>query len=224
MRERVAAVIVAAGSSTRMGMPKMLLSLKGQPVIVHTMRAFQNSAEIDEIVLVTRDEDLDTMRELARANGIDKLTAVVCGGSDRQKSVANGVRACHADTAYFAIHDGARPLISAECIANVVSAAKRDGAAAAAVRVKDTIKVVDEHGFVQSTPDRERLWSVQTPQIFEKSLYVRAMDYVEDTGLEVTDDCRMVEAIGHPVRLIEGEYTNLKITTPEDIHIAEEWL
>lgn len=224
MRERVAAVIVAAGSSTRMGMPKMLLPLKGQPVIVHTMRAFQDSTEIDEIVLVTRSEDIDIMRDLAQTNGIDKLTAVVSGGKNRQISVANGVRACCADTAYFAIHDGARPLIRTDCIADVLSAAKRDGAAAAAVRVKDTVKVADENGFVQSTPDRATLWSVQTPQIFERSVYLRAMEYVAATGLEVTDDCRMVEAIGHPVRLVEGDYTNLKITTPEDIYTAEGWL
>lgn len=224
MSTHVAAVIVAAGSSTRMGMPKMLLPLNGKPVIVHTLLAFQNCTAIDEIVLVTRAEDVDLMRELAANNGIGKLTSVVPGGDSRQYSVANGVRVCRADTAYFAIHDGARPLVSVACIESVIRAAQRDGAAAAAVRVKDTIKVADADGFIQDTPDRETLWSVQTPQTFERGVYLRAIEHMEATGLQVTDDCRMVEAIGYPVRLVEGEYTNLKITTPEDICTAEGWL
>ncbi len=220
----VSAVIVAAGSSTRMGMPKMLLPLNGKPVIAHTLSAFQNSPVIDEIVLVTRAEDVDALQALAADHGITKLTAVVAGGDSRQQSVANGVRACCSDVALFAIHDGARPLISLECIAAVVEAARRDGAAAAAVRVKDTIKIVDADGFVRLTPDRATLWSVQTPQVFERTLYLRAVEYMEQSGLQVTDDCQLVEAIGHPVRLVEGEYTNLKITTPEDIRTAEGWL
>ena len=224
MNTNVAAVIVAAGNSTRMGMPKMLLPLKGKPVIVHTLTVFQNSPVIDEIVLVARAEDVDALHELAANHGIGKLMAVVPGGDTRQQSVANGVRACGTDIAFFAIHDGARPLVSSECIAAVVQAAQRDGAAATAVRVKDTIKVADENGFVCSTPDRATLWSVQTPQIFERDLYLRAVEHMEATGLQVTDDCTMVEAIGHPVRLVEGDYTNLKITTPEDIATAEGWL
>lgn len=224
MRERVAAVIVAAGSSTRMGQPKLLLSLGGIPVIVHTMKAFQQCAAVDEIVLVTRSGDVERMRELAQANGIGKLRSVVPGGDSRQQSVANGVRACSEAVGYFAIHDGARPLITEACIEAVIDEARRVGAAAAAVRVKDTIKVADEQGFIQATPDRETLWSVQTPQIFERDLYLRAVENMETTGLQVTDDCAMVEAIGHAVRLVEGDYTNLKITTPEDIRTAEGWL
>ena len=224
MSARVSAVVVAAGRSTRMKVPKMLLPLDGKPVIVHTLAAFQDSAVIDDIVLVTRADEVDMMRDLAVSNGIGKLTAVVPGGATRQQSVTNGVRACRADTAFFAIHDGARPLVSARCIEAVVQAAQRDGAAAAAVRVKDTVKIADENGFVRSTPDRATLWSVQTPQIFERELYLRALAQAETVGLSVTDDCQLVEAIGHPVRLVESEYTNLKITTPEDIRTAEGWL
>lgn len=224
MAEKVTAVIVAAGSSTRMGTPKMLLPLNGTPVILHTLTAFQRSEFIDDVVLVTRAEDVDTLRTMAIGHGITKLCAVVPGGKDRQHSVANGVRACSPESAYFAIHDGARPLVSAACIAAVIRAAKRDGAAAAAVPVKDTIKVADAQGLVLSTPDRATLWSVQTPQVFESELYRRALEHAERTGLTVTDDCRLIEAIGHPVRLVPGEYTNLKITTPEDIRTAEGWL
>ncbi len=224
MAERIAAVIVAAGNSVRMGAPKMLLPLNGIPVFLHTLVAFQRSDRIDEIVLVTRAEETEAMQAMAMEHGITKLRAVVPGGADRQHSVANGVRACSPETAYFAIHDGARPLVSSACIAAVTEAARRDGAAAAAVPVKDTIKVADAEGLVLSTPDRSTLWSVQTPQVFERALYLRALEHTEQTGLTVTDDCAMVEAIGCPVRLVPGEYTNLKITTPEDVRTAEGWL
>ncbi len=220
----VAAVIVAAGNSTRMGMPKQFLTLGDRPVIAHTLTAFENSSVIREIVLVARAEDSPALRDIAQKYGITKLKAIVCGGAERQDSVANGVAACSGDVAYFAIHDGARPLITPALIASVVEAAQRDGAAALAVRVKDTIKIADENGWVQSTPDRARLWSVQTPQVFERTLYENALEHARTAGLAVTDDCQLVEAAGYPVRLIEGAYTNLKITTPEDIHIAEGWI
>lgn len=220
----VSAVIVAAGNSTRMGTNKQLLMLGDRPVIAHTLAAFQRASVIDEIVLVTRAEDEGILRDIAAQYGITKLTAVVSGGAERQESVANGVAACRADAAYFAIHDGARPLITPELIAAVVEAAGRDGAAAAAVRVKDTIKVADERGFIVDTPDRATLWSVQTPQVFERALYLDALARARESGLRVTDDCRLAEAAGYAVRLVEGSYANLKITTPEDIPMAEGWL
>lgn len=223
-RPFVSAIIVAAGNSTRMGSNKQLLTLGDRPVIAHTLLAFERCESIDEIVLVTRAEDVETLRTIAEENGITKLTAVVSGGAERQDSVANGVAACDGRAAYFAIHDGARPLITPETIVSVIEAARKDGAAAAAVRVKDTVKVADVHGFIVDTPDRATLWNVQTPQIFEKALYLDALEKARQSGLAVTDDCRLAEAAGYPVKLVEGSYANIKITTPEDIRIAEGWL
>lgn len=220
----LSAVIVAAGNSTRMGQPKLLIPLGDRPVIAHTLAAFQACPIVSEIVLATRTEDVSLMREIAARYGVDKLTAVVCGGADRQESVANGIAACRNEAEYLAVHDGARPLITVECIRAVAEAARRDGAAAAAVPVKDTVKIAGADGWVQSTPDRNLLWSVQTPQIFRREWYDRAVLAAETAGLRATDDCGLLEAAGYPVRLVRGEYTNLKITTPEDIHTAEGWL
>ncbi len=221
---RVAAVIVAAGNSTRMGVPKQFLTLGDRPVIAHTLAAFEACECIDEIVLVAREADTVTLRQIVTDYGIHKVKAIVPGGNTRQQSVANGIAACGEDTEYFAIHDGARPLIKPERITAVVTAALQDGAAALAVRVKDTVKVADENGWVVSTPTRAQLWNVQTPQVFERQLYLCAVQYAEENGLAVTDDCQLVEALHRPVRLVEGDYTNLKITTPEDVRCAEGWL
>ncbi len=223
-RPIVSAVIVAAGNSTRMGTNKQLLMLGDRPVIAHTLATFQRSSVIDEIVLVTRTQDRDTLQGIAVQYGITKLAAVVAGGAERQESVANGVAACRTDAAYFAIHDGARPLITLELIAAAVEAAQCDGAAAVAVRVKDTVKVANERGFIVDTPDRATLWSVQTPQVFERALYLDALARAQASGLRVTDDCRLAEAAGYAVRLVEGSYANIKITTPEDIRVAEGWV
>ncbi|MBR2406835.1 MAG: 2-C-methyl-D-erythritol 4-phosphate cytidylyltransferase [Clostridia bacterium] len=223
-RPSVAAIVVAAGNSTRMGTNKQLLMLGDRPVIAHTLTAFQNTPAVSEIVLVTRAEDIEALRALAVQYGISKVTAVVAGGVERQDSVANGVAACSNTAAYFAIHDGARPLATPELITAVIDAAIQHGAAAAAVRVKDTVKVADKNGFIVDTPDRATLWNVQTPQVFERSLYITALESARVNGLSVTDDCRLAEAAGYPVLLVEGSYANLKITTPEDIRIAEGWL
>lgn len=223
-RPFVSAIIVAAGNSTRMGTNKQLLTLGDRPVIAHTLSAFERCESVDEIVLVAREENVEALRAIVTQYGIEKLTAVVAGGAERQDSVANGVAACSDRATHLAIHDGARPLITSAMIAEVIEAAKAGGAAAAAVRVKDTVKVADDRGFIVDTPDRATLWYVQTPQIFEKTLYLDSMEKAQQSGLAVTDDCRLVEAAGYPVKLVEGSYSNIKITTPEDIRIAEEWL
>ncbi len=217
----VAAVIVAAGNSTRMGTPKQFLPLGDRPVIAHTLAAFEQSPCITEIVLVAREEDIPALRDIADTYAIRKLHTIVVGGADRQQSVTNGVHACSDAVAIFAIHDGARPLVRPTDIEAVVTAAVRDGAAALAVRVKDTIKVADADGFIADTPDRATLWSVQTPQVFERTAYLNALDTAKQRGVSYTDDCQLLEAVGKAVRLVEGSYTNLKITTPEDITVAE---
>lgn len=222
MTPSVTAVIVAAGSSTRMGTPKQFIPLNGRPLIAYTLAAFEQCAALDEIVVVARKEDHDRLWEIARTYDITKLAAVVVGGNTRQQSVRSGVDECHTD--YVAIHDGARPLVTPAIIERVVQAAMQHGAATAAVRTKDTVKIADENGFVRSTPDRTTLWNVQTPQIFAKALYERASEYANAKGLDVTDDCQLIEAIGQPVKLVEGCYTNVKVTTPEDVPFAEELL
>ncbi len=222
MNPSVTAVIVAAGSSTRMGTLKQFIPLNGRPLIAHTLAAFEQCAAIDTIVVVAQEEHHTRLREIAETCGITKFSAIVCGGSTRQQSVRNGVNACRTD--YVAIHDGARPLVTPAIIERVIQGAVQYGAATAAVRTKDTVKIADENGVVIETPDRAALWNVQTPQIFEKALYERAWQHATAQDLDVTDDCQLVEAIGGPVKLVEGSYTNIKVTTPEDVPFAEELL
>ena len=162
--------------------------------------------------------------DIVKSYGIGKLTQIIPGGSSRQESAARGVYACHDDTAFFAVHDGARPLIRPEIIDAVAAAAYRDGAATAAVRVKDTVKVSNDGGFIAGTPDRRYLWNVQTPQIFERRLYLDALKRAVQEGRDYTDDCQLAEAAGYPVRLVESDYGNIKITTPEDVSVAESLL
>lgn len=220
-RPVTAAVIVAAGASARMGSPKQFIPLRGAPVIAYTLMAFEKANSIDEIVLVARQEHMLQYYDIIKSYGIHKLTQIIPGGNSRQESAARGVSSCHDNTAFFAVHDGARPLIRPEVIDAVAAAAYRDRAAAAAVRVKDTIKVSDEKGFITATPDRRFLWNVQTPQVFERNLYLDALKRAVQEGRDYTDDCQLAEAAGYPVRLIESDYGNIKITTPEDVSMAE---
>ena len=223
-RPRTAAVIVAAGGSTRMGMPKQRIPLCGIPVLARTLRAFEDAGLVDEVVVVARRKDMADFAALCREWGIHKAVWVLPGGETRQESVARGVAAVGAGADYLAIHDGARPLIRPAVIDRVIAAAYEEGAAAAGVRVKDTVKTADSRGFITGTPDRRFLWNVQTPQVFERRLYLRALEAAQAEGLDFTDDCQLAEHIGCPVRLVEADYDNLKITTPEDVAIAESLL
>lgn len=214
----VTAVIVAAGNGRRMGgVAKTFLPLCGRPVLDYVLDAFEQCALITEIVVVTRSNELAQVEKIARVYG--KFVGAVVGGSTRQQSVRAGMEL--ASGTYLAVHDGARPLISVPCIERVIHAAFDCGAAAAAVKVKDTIKLTDDWGYVMQTPERSRLWAVQTPQVFETALLLRAFRSAESTGADYTDDCQLVEAIGGKVRLVEGDYTNLKITTPDDMEAAK---
>lgn len=211
------AVIVAAGSSTRMGgIDKMLTPMGGDPVVLHTLRAFQQAEEIDEIVLVTREDLMVPMGTLCSQHGIDKVRRVVKGGADRTQSVMAGLREVSPQTEFVAIHDGARPFVTGEVIARTVEAARAHSAAAPAIPVKDTIKrAVD--GVVQETPDRRELFAVQTPQVFALPLIQGALAKAEEDGVLLTDDCGAVERLGFPVRLVEGSEENIKVTTPADL-------
>lgn len=215
------AVIVCAGNSTRMGgINKILLPLGKSTVIGNTMLAFQNTESIKEIIIVSRPQDFDAIKSEAEKLGISKLKMCVEGGSTRQESVSNGVKHVSRDTDFIAVHDGARPLVKPEHIENVIKDASVFGSATLGVAVKDTIKVVSD-GLIVDTPYRPSLYITQTPQVFRKKIYFEGIDFALEHGLDFTDDCQLVEAIGYKVYMTAGDYTNIKITTPEDIKIAE---
>ncbi|MDD5883509.1 MAG: 2-C-methyl-D-erythritol 4-phosphate cytidylyltransferase [Firmicutes bacterium] len=213
------AVIVAAGSATRMGgIDKVMANLGGEPMIARTVRAFQNCDAITSIVIVTREDLIRPISDLCR--DMKKVAAVVAGGSSRQESVHLGLNALPKGMKLAAVHDGARPLISWQVIDRVVRAANTYGAAAPAIPVKDTIKVV-QGGLVKETPDRSSLMAVQTPQVFDFDLLRGALKKAEEDGTQVTDDCSAVERTGMRIKIVEGDERNLKVTTPMDLKIAE---
>ncbi len=214
-------MVAAAGNSSRMGQPKQDIPLGGTSVLMRTLLSLQASDAVDAILLIARETDIDRYRAAATQHGIDKLIHVVAGGDTRQQSVANGLAALPLDAELIGIHDGARPLITADIIAAVIDTAARTGAAAVAVPVKDTLKRTDEHGVVCDTPDRANLWRVQTPQVFAAAPYRAAMADAVASGADLTDDCQLMERAGYPVTLVKGLDTNLKLTTPEDILLAQ---
>ncbi len=217
----VTAVIVAAGNSTRMKgtISKQFIPLLSKPVIAYTLCAFEASNSINEIVVVCRDCDRCQIEQIVKQENITKVTAFAQGGATRSESVKAGISTANEKTTHFAIHDGARPLVLTQDIDRVVSAGVEQGAAALAVPVTDTIKVVDDEGFIVDTPLRSTLRAAQTPQVFEKELYITALK--KNIGADFTDDCALVETVGAKVQIIIGDYTNIKVTTPQDVPLAE---
>ncbi|MCI8554226.1 MAG: 2-C-methyl-D-erythritol 4-phosphate cytidylyltransferase [Clostridiales bacterium] len=221
-RPRTAAVVVAAGASSRMGgVPKQLLPLGGMPVLARSLLALDRASLVDEIVVVAREEEMIPFYDICRHYEIGKASLIIRGGATRQQSVIIGASQVREGTDYLAIHDGARPLVRSERVDEVIREACRWKAAAVAVPVKDTVKMADEEGFISATPDRRLLWNVQTPQVFERDLYLEALHTAEREGKDYTDDCQLVERLGTQVKLVHGDYDNIKITTPEDIPMAE---
>ncbi len=213
------AVIVAAGSASRMGgIDKVMAALGGEPMIARTVRAFQQCGAIADIVIVTRPDLIRPISALCAQ--MDKVRMVVAGGQSRQESVALGLNALPKGVELAAVHDGARPLITDAVIDRTVRAANSYGAAAPAVPVKDTIKVV-RGGLVTDTPDRASLQAVQTPQVFDFDLLRGALKKAAEDAAAVTDDCSAVERLGMAVKIVEGDERNLKVTTPMDLKIAE---
>lgn len=213
------AVIVAAGSASRMGgIDKVMAELRGEPMIRRTVRAFQSCDAVKEIVIVTREDLIRPITSLCA--GMDKVKAVVTGGKSRQESVWLGLNTLSKDVKLAAIHDGARPLISEAVIDRTIRAAHSYGAAAPAVPVKDTVKVV-KGGLVLATPNRANLQAVQTPQVFDFDLLRGALKKAQEENASLTDDCSAVERMEMSVKIVEGEEKNLKITTPMDLKIAE---
>lgn len=214
-------IIVCAGNSTRMGgVNKILMPLGDRLVIGVTMQAFQACGSVSEIVIVAREADIPAIKAEADAAGITKLTACTVGGATRQESVINGVKQISKEAELVAVHDGARPLVKPEHIEKVIKDASVFGGATLGVPVKDTIKTVND-GLISDTPPRKFLYITQTPQIFKRQLYFEGIDFALEHGLDFTDDCQLVEAIGGKVAMTTGDYTNIKITTPEDIKLAE---
>lgn len=220
----ITAIIAAAGSSSRMnGINKLMFEIDGVPVIARTIDKFNSNDNIDEIVISARINDVETIREIVSTYNFSKVKAVVDGGDTRAESIKNSVFASNDKTDYFAIHDGARPLITSKVIDETINSALQFRAAVAGVRVKDTIKVVN-NGFISDTPERSTLWAVHTPQVFEKNLYLDAIKNAENCKCEITDDSMLVEMLGVKVFMINDEYSNIKITTPDDLSIVEQYI
>lgn len=214
-------IIVCAGNSTRMGgVNKILLPLGDRLVIGVTMQAFQKCESVSEIIIVAREADIPAIQAEAEAAGITKLKICTTGGDTRQASVINGVKCISKETELIAVHDGARPLVKPEHIERTIKDASVFGGATLGVPVKDTIKTVSD-GLITDTPPRKFLYITQTPQVFRRALYFEGIDFALEHGLDFTDDCQLVEAIGGKVAMTTGDYTNIKITTPEDIKLAE---
>ena len=213
------AVIVAAGNASRMGgIDKVMAPLHGEPMIVRTVRTFQNCDAVKEIVIVTREDLIPKITSLC--GKYDKVRAVVVGGKDRPESVKNGLGMLSSKVKLAAVQDGARPLIPEAVIDRTIRAAHTYGAAAPAIPVKDTIKVV-EGGIVTATPDRSTLKAIQTPQVFDIDLLKGALKKAFANGAAITDDASAVELLGYKVKVVEGDERNIKITTPMDLKIAE---
>lgn len=219
----VTAVFPAAGQGRRMmaGMNKVFMELAGMPILIRTLLKFSKCEEIDALVVVVAEDEVTFIKTvLGRVSGL-KPYKVVTGGSERQYSVRNGLAAVDPSTEIVLVHDAARPLISNETILKTIAAARTYGGAVAGVPAKNTIKVCDSEGLVQSTPDRNFLWEVQTPQGFRLNVLVEAHQQAEHDNFLGTDEASLVERLGAPVKIVESDYRNIKITTPEDILIAE---
>ena len=218
------AIIVAAGSGTRMGFDKLLASLGGAPVILHTLRAFQTCPEVDEIVVVASPDRQEVIQRLADDAGLTKLRAFVPGGAERHLSVWAGIQALAAECDYVAVHDGARPLIHPSQISRCLAKARETGAAASARPVSETLKRADAAARVCGSVDRAGLWIMETPQVFARPLLVQAYEAVLREGVLVTDEVSALERLGHPVWLVDNPTPNPKITWPPDLAVAERLL
>jgi len=215
-------IIAAAGEGTRLksAVPKPLVTLAGKPILVYSLELFEKCALVESIIVVAHPESLKTVQDLVREYQLHKVKKVVAGGATRQESVANGLAALDPDTQFVAIHDGARPLVSLRTVEEALSVCYDVGSVIVAVPVKPTIKRVNPADLsVVATVDRWDLWEVQTPQVFRRELIERA--HQDNRIKDATDDAALVEGLGEPVRVVRGDYRNIKVTTPEDLVIAQ---
>lgn len=217
----VSVIIVAAGNAARMGgTDKQLLLLDGLPVIAHSFILFDSIEQISEIILVTKPEHILRMKTICAEYISNRHYQVVAGGSTRQDSVFAGIAACNPENSFVAIHDGARPLVRREDVLQVLKDARHFGAATLGVPSKDTVKLADSQGFISTTPNRDQVYLIQTPQVFQRKLYLKGIQKAAAEGKNFTDDCQLVENTGTKVFITCGHYDNVKITTPEDYPIA----
>ncbi|MBE6689049.1 MAG: 2-C-methyl-D-erythritol 4-phosphate cytidylyltransferase [Ruminococcaceae bacterium] len=221
-RRKSGAIITAAGNGSRMGnVAKQLMELAGHPVIYYSLRAFEQSVNVDEIIIVTREEDISAIQDIVGKYGFQKVKHIVTGGSTRDESVKNGFEKIGGNIKYVAIHDAARPLITTEKIDAVFRQAYRYGSACAAGRINDTVKRADSKGFIEKTVPRDGLYGAQTPQIFACDIYRTALSLHLKNKTAVTDDCSMVENAGFKIMLCELGIPNLKLTVPHDCQTIE---
>lgn len=220
------AIVLAAGQGKRMqsSIQKQFLEIYGRPVLYYSLKSFQDSPLIDEIILVTSEEMIAyCQKEIVEMYTVSKVSKIIAGGKERYDSVYRGLCECGEDCRYVLIHDGARPFVSEEIIKRGLAGVIETGACAVGMPSKDTIKLSDENGFISATPERALVWAIQTPQIFDYSLIKEAHERIRQKDMSsITDDAMVVEAeTGTRIKLIEGSYQNIKITTPEDLDIAE---
>ena len=229
MKDLLTVIVPAAGAGKRMGFGKnkAFITIRDIPLLVLCMKMLAETGMVRRVIVVTSAWEV-TERELMLKEYQDRVPGlswqVTAGGRERQDSVANGLALVTDESGYVAVHDGARPFAGTEVFARTFARAKECGAAIAAVPLKDTVKIVDARGIVVSTPDRSSLCAVQTPQIFEINVLRKGYDFLKEHPVAVTDDASLVEASGHPVAVAEGSYENIKVTTPEDLLLAEKIL
>jgi 2-C-methyl-D-erythritol 4-phosphate cytidylyltransferase len=220
--DSVCAILAAAGQGVRFGRRKQLIALGGKPMAAWSLDVFARSPTVGRVVIACEREERQDFEALARTIVPNKLDAIVDGGSRRQDSVFAALRACAGSTAVAVVHDGARPFLTQELLARVIERARSIGGAIAAVPVKDTMKQVAESGIILRTIPRDRVWAAQTPQAFGYRVLLRAHEEAEKAGFAATDDAELVERLGSvSIAIVESSYENLKITTPEDLIVAE---
>jgi 2-C-methyl-D-erythritol 4-phosphate cytidylyltransferase len=219
------AIILAAGRGSRMkaGMNKQFLELEDKPVIAHTLAVFNGCPELDELVVVTAREELEYFTQnIIEKYQFHKVRKLVAGGAERQESAYIGIKAASEQSEILLIHDGARPFVSRQIILACIRDARLYGAASAGMPSKDTIKLLDKEGFVESTPPRSRVWLTQTPQAFRRDILLAAHEKALDRNTAATDDAMLVELLGYKVKMVEASYQNIKLTTPEDLAMAKQ--
>ncbi len=220
---KVTAIITGGGQGNRMRSPvnKQFLERNKKPIFAHTLLKFQQCASVDQIVVVVPANWIERVStEIVKGYEISKVSEIVHGGATRTESVLKGLQKLDSNTSIVAIHDAVRPLVRVDDIKKVIAAGEKFGAAILAVKAQDTVKLV-ENGIVKSTPDRKLLWQVQTPQVFEKELIIKAYQKAVDEKIIGTDDSSLVEHLGGKVHIVEGSYSNIKITNPGDLEMAE---
>lgn len=217
------AIIVAGGTGTRFGseIPKQFMEVLGKPVISYTINAVSMCKDIDNIILVTLPEYIVYCKDIVDTFGFKKVKKIVCGGKTRSESVYNGIKELDDSCDIVVIHDGARPLIDTDTISKCIASAFEHGCSAAGVKMKDTVKISDSDNFIESTANREKLWQIQTPQTFRKDIVLSLHEDAHSKKISTTDDCVLAENAGYRVKIVEGKYENIKITTPQDIYIMK---